>query len=78
MPNIYIKPIINLYPFLPLLFAAALYRYIVSYVTKAERELGQLIKTAQREAREEGNLDAVKELRHLGRVYVSHREVNNI
>ena len=52
--------------------------YIVSYVTKAERELGQLIKTAQREAREEGNLDAVKELRHLGRVYVSHREVKNL
>ena len=50
--------------------------YIISYISKAERELGALIKTAQREARELGNTDALKELRTLGQVYITHREVN--
>ena len=49
--------------------------YIISYISKAERELGTLIKTAQREARELGNADALKELRTLGHVYITHREV---
>ena len=49
--------------------------YIVAYISKAEREQGLLLKNAQKEAREEGNLDAVKELRHLGHIYLNHREV---
>lgn len=49
--------------------------YIVSYITKSERELGQLIKHAQKEAREE-NLDAISELRTLGNKYLTHREVS--
>lgn len=51
--------------------------YIVSYISKAERELGVLLKTAQEEARQGGNVDAVKELRQLGQIYINHREVRN-
>ena len=43
--------------------------YIVSYITKAEREMGDLLKNAQKEARE-GNIDAVAQLRKLGSVYL--------
>jgi hypothetical protein len=49
--------------------------YIVSYVSKKESEEGHLLKAAQKEARE-GNEDAVSELRTLGRVYLTHREVS--
>lgn len=49
--------------------------YIVSYISKAERELGLLLKTAQKQAREHHNMDAIKELRTLGQIYVHHREV---
>ena len=49
--------------------------YIISYISKAERELGTLIKAAQNEARQLGNDDAMKELRTLGQVYITHREV---
>ena len=50
--------------------------YIVSYISKAERTLGQLLTAPQTEARQDNNYDAVKELRHLGRVYMTHREVS--
>lgn len=49
--------------------------YILSYISKKESEEGQLLKSAQKEARE-GNVDAVKELRTNGQVYVTHREVS--
>lgn len=49
--------------------------YIMSYITKAERELGDLIKTAQKEARQ-NNEEAVQELRKLGNVYLTHREIS--
>ncbi|KAJ8034442.1 ATP-dependent DNA helicase PIF1 [Holothuria leucospilota] len=49
--------------------------YILSYMTKAEHEMGSLLKQAQQEARE-GNTDAVAELRRLGSVYLNHREVS--
>ncbi|KAJ8030338.1 ATP-dependent DNA helicase RRM3 [Holothuria leucospilota] len=51
--------------------------YIVSYISKAEREMGDLLKTAQQEARE-GNLNAMDELRKLGSLYLHHREVSVI
>jgi hypothetical protein len=49
--------------------------YILSYISKKESEEGELLKAAQKEARE-GNHDAVKELRTIGQVYVTHREVS--
>lgn len=49
--------------------------YIISYITKAEKELGELIKAAQREARQ-NNEEAIQELRKLGNVYLTHREIS--
>ncbi|KAJ8050356.1 hypothetical protein HOLleu_03530 [Holothuria leucospilota] len=49
--------------------------YILSYISKAEREMGDLLKTAQQEARER-NLNAMDELRKLGSHYLLHREVS--
>ncbi|XP_072042907.1 uncharacterized protein [Amphiura filiformis] len=49
--------------------------YMLSYITKAEREMGDLLRNAQREARE-GNLDAVSELKKLGSVYLQNREIS--
>jgi hypothetical protein len=54
-------------------FAAVV--YMLSYLTKSEREMGDLLRNAQKEARE-GNLDAVSELKKLGSVYLQHREVS--
>ncbi|XP_066264724.1 uncharacterized protein [Branchiostoma lanceolatum] len=50
-------------------------RYIVSYISKAEREMGKLLKQAQKEARE-GNEDIVNEMRKVGNAYLYHREVS--
>ena len=49
--------------------------YIVSYISKAEREMGQLLKNAQQEARE-GNPSVMEELKQLGSIYLNHREVS--
>ena len=54
-------------------YAAA--KYMLSYLTKSEREMGDLLRNAQREARE-GNVDAITELKKLGSVYLQHREVS--
>ncbi len=54
-------------------FAATM--YMLSYLTKSEREMGDLLRNAQREARQ-GNEDALTELRKLGSVYLQHREVS--
>lgn len=51
--------------------------YIVSYISKKESEEGELLKAAQREARE-GNANALTELRKIGRVYLTHREVSSM
>ncbi|XP_078579125.1 uncharacterized protein LOC144863641 isoform X1 [Branchiostoma floridae x Branchiostoma japonicum] len=50
-------------------------KYIVSYISKAEREMGKLLKEAQKEARE-GNEDVVTEMRKVGNAYLHHREVS--
>ncbi|KAI8507071.1 hypothetical protein Bbelb_155100 [Branchiostoma belcheri] len=50
-------------------------KYIVSYISKAEREMGKLLKQAQKEARE-GNEDVVTEMRKVGHAYIHHREVS--
>ncbi|KAI8498196.1 hypothetical protein Bbelb_241400 [Branchiostoma belcheri] len=50
-------------------------KYIVSYISKAEREMGKLLKQAHKEARE-GNEDVVTEMRKVGHAYIHHREVS--
>ncbi len=50
-------------------------KYCLSYIAKAEREMGDLLRKAQFEARA-GNMDAVNELHHLGDIYLTHRSVS--
>ncbi|XP_072046833.1 uncharacterized protein [Amphiura filiformis] len=54
-------------------FAATI--YMLSYLTKCEREMGDLLRNAQREARD-GNTDVLTELRKIGNVYLQHREIS--
>ncbi|XP_072023189.1 uncharacterized protein [Amphiura filiformis] len=49
--------------------------YIVSYITKSEREMGDLLRNAQKEAGQ-GNNDAIQQLRKLGSIYLQNREVS--
>ncbi len=49
---------------------------MLGYLTKAEKELGQIIKTVQEECRKNRNVDNIEELRKLGNVYRTHREVS--
>ena len=50
-------------------------RYILSYISKKEAEESSLLKAAQQEARE-GNLSATQELKKLGKLYLTHREIS--
>ena len=50
-------------------------KYCLSYIAKAEREMGDLMRKAQHEARQ-GNMEAIAELRHLGDIYLTHRSVS--
>ncbi|XP_061191743.1 uncharacterized protein LOC133199982 [Saccostrea echinata] len=49
--------------------------YIISYISKSEREMGMLLKQTKVEA-EEGNLDARETLKKIGSAYLHHREVS--
>ena len=49
--------------------------YVVSYMSKAEREMGLLLKHAQSEA-ESGNQDAKQSMKQIGSVYLHNREVS--
>ncbi|XP_061193261.1 uncharacterized protein LOC133201474 [Saccostrea echinata] len=49
--------------------------YILSYISKAEAEVGELIANAQKEARE-GNKDAASAMKHISQVYIQNREVS--
>ncbi|XP_052696227.1 uncharacterized protein LOC128174822 [Crassostrea angulata] len=49
--------------------------YIVSYISKAEREMGMLLKQTKLEA-EEGNYDARQTMKKIGSAYLHHREVS--
>ncbi|TKS65620.1 ATP-dependent DNA helicase PIF1 [Collichthys lucidus] len=49
--------------------------YIISYISKAEKEMGLLLQCAQREAAKEGNKDAKESLKNLGSVYLHNRDV---
>ncbi len=50
-------------------------KYCLTYIAKAEREMGDLMRKAQQEARA-GNMDAMAELNHLGDIYLTHRSVS--
>ncbi|XP_067257297.1 uncharacterized protein [Chanodichthys erythropterus] len=50
--------------------------YIISYISKAEREMGLLLANAQKEAHSQGNMDAKQALRKLGSVFLHNREVS--
>lgn len=49
--------------------------YIISYISKSEREMGLLLKQTAVEA-EEGNLSARQTLKKVGSAYLHHREVS--
>ncbi|XP_062596168.1 uncharacterized protein LOC134257593 [Saccostrea cucullata] len=49
--------------------------YIISYISKSEREMGMLLKQTKLEA-EEGNVDARKTMKKIGSAYLHHREVS--
>ncbi|XP_062571568.1 uncharacterized protein LOC134233602 [Saccostrea cucullata] len=49
--------------------------YIISYISKSEREMGMLLKQTKIEA-EEGNLDAGDTMKKIGSAYLHHREVS--
>ncbi|XP_065928750.1 uncharacterized protein [Magallana gigas] len=49
--------------------------YIVSYISKSEREMGMLLKQTKLEA-EEGNYDARQTMKKIGSAYLHHREVS--
>ncbi len=49
--------------------------YLVGYLSKAENEMGQLLKHAQNEA-EQGSPDAKQSMKQIGSVYLQNREVS--
>ena len=49
--------------------------YIVGYITKFEREQGDLLRRAQQEAKE-GNNEPLQLLRKLGNIDLNHREIS--
>ena len=48
--------------------------YIISYISKAEREMGMLLQQTKIES-EEGNLNARQTMKVIGSTYLNHREV---
>ncbi|XP_062571478.1 uncharacterized protein LOC134233522 [Saccostrea cucullata] len=49
--------------------------YIISYISKSEREMGMLLKQTQVESAE-GNLSARQTMKRIGSAYLNHREVS--
>lgn len=50
--------------------------YILSFITKAEQEMGLLLQRAQNEAIN-GNLEAKASLKQLGSIYLHNREISS-
>ena len=48
--------------------------YIISYISKAEREMGMLLRQTKLES-EEGNMNARQTMKAIGNAYLHHREV---
>ena len=59
----------------PVLDARSCIMYIVSYISKTERELGDLLKQVQTEMHQT-DLQPLQQLRQLGNVFISNREVS--
>lgn len=55
--------------------AYACVAYILSYISKAEMEMGDLLKNAQKEAYD-GNTDAADAMRKIGHAYLQNRELS--
>lgn len=49
--------------------------YMISYLSKSEREMGMLLRQTKLEA-EEGNFDARQTLKKIGSAYMHHTEVS--
>lgn len=49
--------------------------YILSYISKAEAEVGELLAAAQRDTRVENN-DAAFAMKEISHVYIQNREVS--
>lgn len=49
--------------------------YVISYISKAEKEIGLLLQNAQREATKQSNVNAKEALKKLGSVYLHSRDV---
>ena len=47
--------------------------YIISYISKAEKEMGMLLRQTKIES-EEGNLNARQTMKAIGTTYLNHRE----
>ncbi|XP_061601162.1 uncharacterized protein LOC133463585 [Cololabis saira] len=50
--------------------------YIISYISKQERDMGLLLGNAQKEASKDGNVSAKEALKSLGSVYLHSRDVS--
>lgn len=49
--------------------------YIISYISKSEREMGMILRQTKIEA-EEGNRSACETLKKIGSAYLSHKKVS--
>ena len=58
----------------PVIDAYGCIMYIIGYISKAEHEVGDLLKRVRKEATE-GHEEPIKQLRNLGNVYLNAREV---
>uniref|UniRef100_A0AAX7UK93 ATP-dependent DNA helicase n=1 Tax=Astatotilapia calliptera TaxID=8154 RepID=A0AAX7UK93_ASTCA len=50
--------------------------YIISYMSKSEKEMGLLLSNTQKEAYKDGNVSAREALKSLGSVYLHNRDVS--
>ncbi|XP_055081793.1 uncharacterized protein LOC129456714 [Periophthalmus magnuspinnatus] len=50
--------------------------YIISYMSKSEREMGLLLKQTHQEATKQGNADAKEAMKKIGQAYLHNRDVS--
>ncbi|KAK7891183.1 hypothetical protein WMY93_023146 [Mugilogobius chulae] len=50
--------------------------YIISYMSKSEREMGLLLRKTQEEATKHGNADAKEAMKKIGQAYLHNRDVS--
>ena len=58
----------------PVIDAYSCIMYIVSYISKSEREMGDLLRTVQSEA-QKGHTEPAKQLQQLGNVFLQNRDL---